>query len=163
MKKIQLGGHMKNGSIKGYAIVDDADFQLLQKFKWSMDKDGYAIRQYGTHTKVSRILMSREIMKPGVGMDVDHIDRDRLNNRRENLRVCTRSQNNMNARVRANSASGFKGVYFDKRKKKFESYIGINKKHKHLGYFETPREAAIVYNEAASLFFGKFARLNKII
>jgi hypothetical protein len=161
MKKIQLGGYNKS-SIKGYAIVDDEYFDYLNIFRWSMDKDGYAYRTEGTHRIQKRILMSREITNAPWNMDVDHKDRDILNNQKDNLRICTRAQNNMNAKVRKNSKSGLKGVYFDKKKQKFEAYTGINGRHNHLGYFSTARDAAIAYNNEVLIKYKEFAKLNKI-
>ena len=165
MKKIQLGGHKRGSQIRGYALVDDDVFDRLKRYKWSIDKAGYAIRQWGTHFRVRRILMAREILGILEKKDLftDHINGDRLDNRCENLRIATRLENNRNQTIlRKNNSTGFKGVYLDKRRKKFEAYVTINKKHKCLGYFKTPKEAANVYNKAAERFYGNFACLNKI-
>jgi len=95
------------------------------------------------------------IMPSGQKEDVDHIDGDRTNNTRKNLRLCSRSQNCFNKHFIKNNTSGYKGVSFDKRHKKWRAYIGFNGKCKKLGYFPDPKSAAILYH-------GEFACLNII-
>lgn len=96
---------------------------------------------------------------------VDHIDIDRTNNRIENLRAATDSQNKTNSRSRVGSASKYKGVYLNKKSKKnpWVSKIYMNKTYKSLGSFKTEDEAASAYNSAAKEMHGEFACLNIII
>ena len=102
------------------------------------------------------------------GMDIDHIDGNSLNNRKENLRICTRSQNCSNKKVRRDSRSGYKGVYIKKGGKRFLAYIGdpntpaTRKRQIRLGLYDTAEEAALVYNKAALEMYGEFAVLNEI-
>ena len=97
------------------------------------------------------------------GMDVDHINHNRLDNRKCNLRVCTHQQNMQN-RAKGGGMSKYKGVVFDKRplNKPWISQITTNHKHHKLGYFKTELEAAKQYNCAARILFGQFALENKI-
>lgn len=93
---------------------------------------------------------------------VDHIDHDTLNNRIENLRAATRTQNNMNTRGNKNTSSKYKGVFYVKRANRWAAQIGINSKSTHIGYFLTENEAALAYNEKAKFHFEEFAFLNII-
>jgi hypothetical protein len=89
---------------------------------------------------------------------IDHIDEDRANNKIDNLRVATMSQNLCNRSKPKSNTSGYKGVGFSKYAKKWVAAIGINNKSKHLGYFSSPEEASIAYQKAASIYHGKFAK-----
>src|SRR5437879_4118875 len=97
-----------------FAIVDDADFLELSQFSWYAQKQRhgfYAVRCIRDEKGNQRtILMHREIMRTQDGFDTDHINNDKLDNRRENLRICTASQNMQNKDIRSDSTSGFKGV-----------------------------------------------------
>jgi len=90
--------------------------------------------------------------------DVDHIDGNPSNNKIENLRLATRSENLGNTKIQKNNTTGFKGVSFYKRTCKFQSRIQKNKKLVHLGFFDTPEEAHEAYKQAAIKHFGEFAR-----
>lgn len=98
---------------------------------------------------------------------VDHIDRDKSNNRWSNLRIATNSQNHINKEKQKNNTSGFKGVGFQKNRKHLKTpwrvRIKVNKKEIYLGHFSTPEKAALAYNEAAIKYFGEYARLNEVI
>mgnify|MGYP001579989416 CR=1 FL=1 len=85
-----------------------------------------------------------------------------LDNKKDNLRICTNSQNGMNRKLNNNNTSGHKGVHWHKFSKTWHARILMCKKRKHLGQFDTKKEAAIAYNKAAKEFFGEFARLNII-
>jgi len=151
------------------ARVDDADFEELNKHKWRAMWDGntwYARRHSPRDINGKRhiIYMHRQIMGAQSGQEVDHRDRDGLNNRRRgpdgNLRLCTRGQNNANAKKRAGCSSQYKGVTWYKQADKWMAYIKTYGKQIHLGYFDDEIEAALAYNEAAIEHFGEFAHLN---
>ena len=93
-------------------------------------------------------------------MVVDHINSDSLDNRRSNLRVCTVSQNNMNSAIGRNNKSGYKGVSWDKTNKKWRAGIKAKGKSVSLGSFNSKKDAARAYNEAAKKAYGEFAKLN---
>lgn len=87
----------------------------------------------------------------------DHADGDKLNNRRSNIRICTKGQNNANKGLQRNNTSGFKGVYWSPRLRKWYSYIRVPGGRRFLGTYATPEEAHEVYCLAADLVHGEFA------
>lgn len=143
--------------------VDDDDFEFLNKFRWYAGRNHagniYAERQEYLRPGFRKIKMHRLITDAPKGMVVDHINGNGLDNRRENLRVCTLAENSQNrARIRKKSSdSKYKGV-------SFVSYYGarikVDGKMINLGHFKTPEEAARAYDEAAKKYFGQFANLN---
>jgi hypothetical protein len=96
------------------------------------------------------------------GKQIDHVDGNGLNNCRRNLRVATASQNKANLRHRRDSTSGFKGVSWNRQKRRFQAFIKVAGHQHHLKYCDDPRDAARVYNEAALKHFGEFACLNPV-
>jgi hypothetical protein len=108
--------------------------------------------------------MHRRILKlkPGDGKCTDHTNHDGRDNRKINLRICTNNENLRNRPKNCNNTSGFKGVSWHKRDKKWTAQIQVNFRLKFLGYFNDRVEAAKVYNRAAIKYFGEFANLNKI-
>jgi len=142
------------------AIVDDDDYEYLSKNNWYFS-GGYAkkatSRKSGKHTIVR---MHRVIMDAPIGVDVDHRDGDKLNNRKENLRLCNRSQNLANKKLGAKNTSGYKGVTWFKRDKKWRAQIKHNRKAIHIGYYDNLEAAAKAYDEKAREFFGEYARVN---
>lgn len=146
------------------ALVDAEDFEYLNQWKWCAYYSGYtwyAMKKIRIAKKEKDLKMHRLIVNPPDNMEVDHINGSGLDNRKENLRICTHSQNHMNSRRQSNNTSGYKGVCFYKRVKKWIAYIKYNKKRVHLGYFNAREDAALAYNEAARKYHGEFARLNK--
>lgn len=141
-----------------YALIDNEDYLELNQWKWSYLNGGYAVRI----KKEKMIYMHRVIMNPPKNMDIDHKNGNKLDNRKSNLRIATRSQNFANKMSK--NRWGFKGVKKDNNKKErqFMARITCNYKEICLGYYLTPQEAAIAYNNAAVKYFGEFARLNKI-
>lgn len=160
MKKIKLYGQYGEGK---HALVDDADFENLNKFRWHVLSVGYAARRvYGeTPGKGKYVYMHRVITKASTG-EVDHVNLDMLDNRQINLRVCSRSENMSNTRKKSTNKSGFKGVSWSKESKAWIASITKNYKQRCIGRFPTREEAALAYNEAAIESFGQFARLNII-
>jgi len=136
------------------AICDDEDYQWLSKWTWYYTYYGYAARASGKRT----FYMHRELMQTPDGMETDHVNRDMLDNRKENLRVCTRAENRQNSKTRTDNLAGYKGV--NKICNKWRARIRINNSQKHLGLYSTPEEAARAYDNAARSIFGKFAKLN---
>lgn len=136
-----------------FVLVDEEDFEKLNQWKWYYNT-GCAVRGYPR-----RILMHREIMGNPVGKEVDHINMNRLDNRRANLRIVTRSQNLLNRNKQKNNTSGFKGVSWKDGRWYVQLGVG-KKKNLVLGYFDDIQEAAKAYDIAAKKFYGKVARLN---
>lgn len=106
--------------------------------------------------------MHRLLMTSPTGTMVDHINGNGLDNRKENLRVVTNSQNLMNRGKNKNNTSGYKGVLWDKVRNKWIALIGFNNKNIYLGRFFTKNEAAFAYNAKAEELFGEFAQINII-
>lgn len=142
-------------------IVDDGFFEELSQAQWHCSK-GYAARVLPTSEGRTVVWMHRFILERKIGRKLlqneypDHIDRNPFNNKSENLRVATKSQNAMNSRLRRDNISGYRGVSWSKQKKKWRSTININKAQKHLGFFDSIRDADIAYKNAAKDLFGEF-------
>ncbi len=156
MKEIQL----TKGKV---AIVDDADYEWLNQWKWHAGSGRgtiYALRKSGKRPFMKTICMHRLIMNTPNGMEVDHINMNGLDNRRKNLRNCTRIQNARNVKILSTNHSGYKGVSWSKFANKWSAYINIDGKKSHLGYFCIVQDAARAYDKAAKEFFGEFARTN---
>ena len=144
------------------AIVDEEDFAQLSKFKWYASKDRntfYAVRRNPKGKRPKAIRMHREILGYPPGL-VDHKNRNGLDNRRENLRRCTPAQNQQNRRKKITSKSSLKGITWHAARKKWQAQIKVNKKNIYLGLFKTEEQAAKAYDEAATRYFGEFARGN---
>jgi hypothetical protein len=144
-------------------LVDDKDYEWLNKWRWTAiwnkkAKAFYVIRNNGKENKTFYI--HREIMSAEKDFQVDHINHDTLDNRRVNLRIVTRSQNQRNSVVPCNSTSGFKGVCWDKGARKWRAYINKDRKRFHLGFFDSKVDAAIAYDEAAKIIDPEHALLN---
>lgn len=161
MKEIKL--------TKGYvALVDDEDFEELSKRKWQANvaaRTVYAITN-NWDKKLKRtfgISMHRMIMGNPVGMQVDHINHNGLDNRKANLRVCSTSQNKMNTHKTKQNKYGFKGVALiggHNRTKPYRAQLRFGPKHYSLGAYSTPEEAARAYDKKAMELFGEYACLN---
>lgn len=144
-----------------FAIVDDDMFEELSKFKWHFSRFGYAVRKpYSGRGK--NFYMHRVIAGTPEGMSTDHINGDKLDNRRSNLRICSTSSNMRNRGKQNNNTSGYKGVFWSIPAGRWRAQIVVNKKSIHLGLYDTTEEAASAYNVAAKEYFGEFANLNEI-
>ena len=134
---------------------DKEDYQKIKEYTWYLDKDGYVITYEANTGK--QIKFHRLIMNCTEGMDIDHRFHKVNDNRKSQLRECTRSQNNMNHGIRKDNASSVTGVSWDKARNKWRAYITINGKTKHLGYFINKEDAIQSRLEAEIKYFGEFA------
>jgi hypothetical protein len=148
------------------ALVDDEDFESLNQFKWWLIKDKnnwYVGRNVKVGNRWTTVKMHRQVLPPPSGKEIDHKDRNGLNNQKHNLRIVTRSQNRLNGAHQGN-CTGFKGVCFDGRAKRkpFWARLRILGKVFQSGYFQTAQEAAQAYNELALKHCGEYARFNAL-
>jgi hypothetical protein len=168
MKKIAL----TKGKV---ALVDDIDFAWLGQWKWSYVNSGYAVRGRRHNGRNHMLLMHREfLVRMGVELSDedygDHINHDRLDNRRSNLRAATPTQSNCN--LPTTNKHGYRGIVYHpfcyrgskryERKKPWQSRISVpgRKRPLSLGYYATSEEAARAYDEAAKKHHGEYATLN---
>jgi HNH endonuclease len=146
------------------AVVDDADYEFVNTYKWYLDNVGYACHSFWSPATNRRynVRLHQFLLDVDPPLTVDHINGNRLDCRRNNLRVATREQNQWNRRKYANRSSQFKGVKWRKLKNSghWQATITHHGKRQHLGSFDREDHAALVYDWAASELFGEFARLN---
>ena len=143
----------------GIAIVDADDFEHLSKFKWCLSGGGYAMRGALINNKWTTRYMHHEILGETKGRQIDHIDRNKLNNRKCNLRFVTRSQNQQNY-IRKDNTSGVIGVYKHKASNKWAAQTYKKGKIVFLGYFDDKADAAKAYDSAVLKHFGPHALTN---
>lgn len=141
-------------------LVDEEDRDLLDE-KWNIS-NGYAVRSVNPKM-MHRIILERKIERPLLKDELcDHIDGNRCNNSRSNLRVATHIENMWNKGVGSSTTSGYKGVNCLHIGRKWSAGITVNGKRIKLGMFTDIHEAARAYNEAALKYYGEFARLNTV-
>jgi len=153
---------------KGFiARVSPQDFDWLCGWRWKAtlcDKSFYASRSIHNSDRSSAVVrMHVFIMNPPKGFTVDHINKDTLDNRRDNLRICTRSQNNMNRGMSSHNTSGYKGVSWHRHRGDWHAYIRKDGIMRHLGYHPTAIQAALAYDKEALQIFGEFAVTNAML
>jgi hypothetical protein len=146
-----------------FAMVDDEDFDRLSRHKWHLNDSSYAVRCDYSNGAMKNIRMHHEVVVRQTGLDVDHIDGDRLNNQRANLRQCTRRQNLQNQTKKRGHTSQYKGVYWLKANQKWRAKIVVSGRSKCLGLFMREADAANAYDVAAKQYFGEFACINSSI
>lgn len=142
-------------------LVDNESYALFSDIKWAYS-GGYVLYDQRSKGARKKIWLHRLIANTPDGMVTDHINGNKLDNRKSNLRVCTRQQNNINVGLNKANTSGYKGVAWHKRNKKWRAIIKYNKKSIWLGLYDTKEEAAIAYNKAAVKYFGEYAFINVV-
>lgn len=144
------------------AVIDASDVPLVEGRNW------YAAPNCGTVYAITKIrrgktmvtaYLHREISKTPAGLCADHIDGDGLNNRRDNLRAATKSENMHNSGRKAANTSGYKGVGWCRRLGRWRARIRTSSGRKYLGSYDTREAAYAAYCDAAERIHGEFARL----
>jgi len=163
MKTILAGRDDRKGVSE--VLIDEQDTDVAGPWKWRVTHNGYVYRNSWGAVQV-KIYLHRAIMRvthASREVEVDHINHDKLDNRRENLRLCTRSLNNA-ARLgnRKRKYSDYRGVTYAKSKKTkpWKAQIGYRGKNVNIGRYKTEEEAAKSYDKEARRLFGEFARPN---
>lgn len=149
----------KNGNKTCDAIIDTEDFNLVKNKKWNFHKAYFPNTVGYVETRCRDVFVRLQKFLLGAKKHemVDHRDRNTLNNRRSNLRFCTKSQNMMNKRVGKNNKSGTKNVSWSKSNEKWRVNITVNKIRYHLGCFAAFADAEKIAVAARRKYHGKFA------
>lgn len=137
-------------------LVDDEDYDRLVGIQWYIHTQGYASGRVRLNNKLTMVLMHRYILNTPDGYGTDHIDGNKLNNQKANLRMCTQKMNMRNAVYQ--NATGYTGVKLRKNGR-YQARISISGKQLSLGTFDTAEEAYLKYMETASMLLD-FARRN---
>lgn len=149
---------------KNYCLLDDEDWFLCSKYSWSITNQGYVrtllktVNRKRYYVNMHRFILN--LIDPKI--IVDHINMDKTDNRKSNLRICKHQQNQFNRPYQINNKWNYKGVSFCKRKNRFRALIKLNGKQIYIGVYKTPIEAALAYNAKAKELFGEYAYLNQI-
>lgn len=140
-----------NSNEKAKTLIDLDDMHKVKKYKWCLDAYGYV-----RGGKEKKIQLHRFIMNCPNDMVVDHVNLNPLDNRKMNLRICIKQQNEMNRPLRNNNTSGITGVSLHKQTNKWRAYIQYNQKFIHLGLFDTKEEAIKAREQAEIKYFGEY-------
>jgi len=147
---------------KKYFTIDERDFKKISQFRWYAVFDGYnwyvaTTIRVGNKRRLLKI--HTLIMNTPRGMEVDHKDNNGLNNSRSNLRVCTHQKNCLNRRNRKDNSSGFKGVSWSIRNKKWVARIQVNGKRFNLGYFNSKEKANEIYIKNSKKYHKEYSKV----
>lgn len=150
------------------ALVDDEDFEELSRFRWHAHRSGrggyriVAMRNSPTiNGRQTKIYMHRQVLDAPPGSEVDHKDRNPLNNQKNNIRITGRRSNAGNRKLNGDNTSGFKGVHWDRRDRRWRARMWFNGKAKRLGYFDTALDGALVYDTAVRKLRDEHATTNR--
>ncbi len=160
MKKIELHNRYEGLIV----LVDDDMYDQLNANKWQLNNSGYVSRTNIRNGKAHMLFMHHVVMPKKEGYQIDHINRDKLDNRRSNLRYVTRSQQIANKGSHKGSRSKYKGVTYNPKNKysKWMANISVDKIGICLGSFDSEEVAARAFNVAAESIHGKYAYLNDV-
>jgi len=140
-----------------FAEVDEEDLPKLFKHKWIYSTKNKKFQGYAqSNRSTGSIYMHRLITNCPSDKIVDHKDGNTLNNKKENLRICTQKENMRNSKTKSDNKSGYKGVHLHKLTGKWRSQITVNGKTISLGLFDDPKEAAEARKNAAKVYHGEF-------
>jgi len=138
-------------------LIDTDDYEIVKDYTWWIGAKGYAVTDVRQGDRYKRILMHRLIMEPRANMEIDHINHNKIDNRRSNLRECTTKENVRYARTRSDNISGVTGVGFTKRENRWRARIFVDGKEKGLGYYKNKEDAIKARLKAEKKYFGEYA------
>lgn len=147
-------------------MIDDEDAGIVCQYKWyaSYAKGNQSFYAKTTVKKSNgnrtSMFMHRILIAVLGGQFIDHANGDTLDNRKTNLRVCSRKENNRNRKLQRTNTTGYKGLKWHSRLSKWEARIGVDGKYKYLGLFKEKEDAARAYDKAAVEHYGEYAHLN---
>ncbi len=150
MKKLELGNNL-------YSLLDNDIFEDVNRWKWKTNNSGYVRRTKTLSNNGNKtfktVYLHRYVLNEPSGKEVDHINKNKLDNRRENLRLVTHSQNHWNTNAQSNSKSGIKGVSYSKVRDLWCAFIKVNGKNINLGGFLDKHSAKVAYGYAVAKYF----------
>jgi hypothetical protein len=149
-----------NCNVVAKAIIDIDDVEKVKKYKWRLNTRGYVTSTKYDNKGMSLHRFLLNLNDPNIL--VDHKSCNKLDNRKNNLRQCDSSQNSMNRSHQSNNISGFPGVGWNKKMNKWKSYITVERKRIHLGYFNDFNEAVKIRKKAMRKHFGEFSYDNSL-
>lgn len=158
--------HLPDGTVRvsmnrGFTmLVDEADWQQIKDRRWTARTGGRGTPKYYAYNNVTKTYLHTLLVQPSDGMLPDHINGDSLDNRRQNLREVTPSQNQWNRPKHGTSSSRFKGVSWRARDKRWRAAICVHGRSIWIGEFSDEEDAARAYDEAARTYHGEFAVTN---
>ncbi|GHU69151.1 hypothetical protein FACS1894184_12630 [Clostridia bacterium] len=151
----QIEGHVKctANTTGSFFLFDVEDYDRVVGYNWRMSEYGYvSCWKDNEVVKLHRLLLDAP-----VNLFVDHINGCPNDCRKDNLRLVTPHENAFNTRLYKNNKTGYKGVFWHERMRRFQASIRFSGKHIHLGFYDSPLDAAHAYNNAASTYFGEYA------
>lgn len=154
---IQL--YNQEGDKVAQALVDVGDYYLAEDHKWGLCISR-GLKYVGSRINGEYICLHQFLLETRNG--ADHRNGNPLDNRRSNLRVCSQADNTLNRGFNKNNKSGYKGVIFYSKTNKWRARIGYRGIKRHIGYYDTPKEAAIAYNNKALELHKEFAKINNL-
>lgn len=142
------------GPITGWTKVSPEDYEYLSQFRWYLRDNGYVVRGDYSTGSLKIVRMHREILGFPEGKTIDHINRDRADNRRENLRVVSQKENTLNTGAKKNSSSKYRGVCWNEKTKSWKAQCSVGGTNKHIGLFKTEEDAAKAVQDYLEENFG---------
>jgi len=156
MKTMQLRRYKGKRPLS--VTLDDADYENVTQYAWHRNYHGYVVGKINN----KRVYLHRFLMDYPQGQVVDHINGDKQDNRRCNLRICTARDNIRNAKLSKNNTSGRTGVSFRKDRNTYRAYIMVDRTYIHLGHYKTIHEAIAARKRGEQKYFGEFAYRKRV-
>lgn len=146
---VEMDIYNNKGEVFAIVLIDAEDYDNIKDYKW------YLTKGYVTNRKLGKL--HRYLTNTPKHLVVDHINMNKLDNRKENLRVCKQQQNCFNKLEQKNNSSGHRGVTFNKRNNKWRARIGLNEKQIHLGYYDKLEDAIEARLSAENKYYKEFS------